>query len=244
MFGGRKFQLHICEMRFAILSCIQSGDFHKGLHLFENAALALGTITRSLRDVLSISNDWVVVRVAEKSLPNVEARSQFVLSENTKKTMTDGDYQSVEPSNSAKPLRLTPPHFDESAVAAAHPVQPLPNERRPRRKRSAFIALAGLLLTVAVVTTLGLLRARSPRSDAVTAPIPDAPSASASQIAQPQAVGSEKSQAVSVGAKPRLLERHGKSRPVRSVVVEQQGKPVARRVGVITYGHSHSPDQP
>ncbi len=207
------------------------------------SVLARGTITRSLRDVLSITSDSVASSAAENRLLDRYARSHFVSSENTK-TMTEADNQSVAPANSAPPMDLPEPHFDQTAVAAAHPVQPLPDERPRRRKRLAFIGLVGLVLIIATMTTLGFFIASWQRSDASAAPVADVPSATPAQAAQSQTgPGVQRSQTVSIPAKPRV-ERPSNSRAGRSLVIAEHGNPVARRVGVINYGHSHSSDQP
>ena len=202
-----------------------------------------GTITRSLRDVLSITSDSVASSAAENRLLDLRGLSHFVSSENTK-AMTEADNQSVAPSNGAPPMDLPEPHFDQTAVAAAHPVQPLPGERPRRRKQLVFIGLIVLVLIVAAVTTLGFFIASWQRADASAAPVADVPTATPAQAAQSQTGPSvQRSQTVSIPAKPRV-ERPGNSRQARSVVIAEPGKPVARRVGVINYGHSQSSRQP
>ena len=155
-----------------------------------------------------------------------------------------------------------PPNFDERAVATAQPVEPLPSSSS-NWKRKALIGAGSLAYLTLVAITLFVM-ASSPRPTAVeTQPLDvPVPTADVQAVGSPkevptaniQAVASpEKTQSIAPAdsqtsrlthAETKVESRHVNSHPVRTVAIEEHGKPMARRVGVILYGRARSTDQP
>src|SRR5437660_891477 len=115
----------------------------------------------SLRDLLLKAEDCIVSPAAESSLLLLIARSQFVSSENRR--MPTADYQHIESSNRDEQRELPPPHFDERAVATAHPVQPL-SRRGFSRWHRALVFGAATACVVAVFAVTAFLIITSPQS--------------------------------------------------------------------------------
>jgi len=152
---------------------------------------------------------------------------------------------------------LTAPHFDETAVAVAQPVEPLPPQRFRLSNLSlqsfVIIVAFGLVLTITTVAT-GFLAARSEQAKASEAAAgavqtepPAAPSASEStptaagvseEITVPSSVKTEKHS----GRSRRMLMRSGSLNGIAPIMTDEQGRPVARKVGELKYGRS--PDRP
>jgi len=197
-----------------------------------------------VRDLLLKAEDCIVSPVAESSLLLLIARSQFVSSENRR--MPTADYQPIESSNREEQRELAPPHFDERAVATAHPVQPLSRRGLSRWQRLALVFAAAAACVVAVFAVTTFLIIPSPQSTAVDTPTADTQAAPSPEATQPQitAAATESSATHRNLSKPKSVRRHSNSEAIQTVVVEKQGKPVARKVGVITYGHSRSSDRP
>ena len=181
---------------------------------------------------------------AESSLLLLITRRQIVLSENRR--MPIADYQHIESSNRDEQRELPPPHFDERAVATAHPVQPLSHRGFSRRQRLALVFAAAAACVAVVFAVTAFLIITSPRLTVVDTPSADTQAAPLPEATQPQ-ITTAATETFAIHrnlSKPKSMRRHGNSEAIKAVVVEQQGKPVARRVGVITYGRSRSSDQP
>lgn len=159
--------------------------------------------------------------------------------------MPKDDYQPIESLNRDEQKDLTPPHFDERAVATAHPVQPLSAGGFSKFQRLALLFAAAAVFVVGVFAITAFLIITSPQL-----PVADTQSADTQAAASPEATQTQTTTVATetLGAPRHLsrtksIRRHSNSEGIQKVV-EEQGKPVARRVAVITYGHSHSSDQP
>lgn len=136
-------------------------------------------------------------------------------------------------------LATESPHFDESAIAAAQPVEPLRAVSSYRRLKFplwrpswAIVALV-VLPTIVVLVYLTVLSQR----DAL-ANIPDAPlqsEASAGQSAAPASIPSRKP-VFDVFSHQKSVSRRTKASLARTPPIEDPSRPVARKVGEIFYG--------
>ena len=146
------------------------------------------------------------------------------------------------------PDELSAPHFDDSAVATAHQVEPLPRRggiRSESSRRAMTIAAAvivGMLLGISAVifssgtrtdsATLSITEQASAEMDSL-----DAPAATAvAEITEPT-IKREKS-------RPRMPQTHARRAAGRYMAEEfgdnddYSSRRSARRVGVIYYGRS------
>ena len=176
--------------------------------------------------------------------------------------MSTGDYHRNQRSSVEPQRELRPPHFDERAVATAHPVEPLPlpPRRSTNLKRRVLMGAAAVAYLSVVVTTLFVMasshvpiagetpeaNAQVPTANVQAAASPnEIPTADVQAVASPgntQSVAPASPQTprpIHVGTRVRV--RHAQ---IRTTAVEEQNKPVARRVGVLRYGRSRSTDQP
>jgi hypothetical protein len=143
---------------------------------------------------------------------------------------------------------LTTPHFDDSAVATAHQVEPLPNRAANRFESSHHLITIASAIVVGVV--LGIAAVVIP-SRSTTGP--DTPSVVAEASAQidsldePMAAAAAETTETSVKREkslPRMSPTHAR-RAAGSYMAEEFGneddyssRRSARRVGVIYYGRS------
>lgn len=151
--------------------------------------------------------------------------------------MPTTNYQYNESMESEESRELPSPHFDERAVAAAHAVQPLPRRYVSRWQRRALMIAALAVGFVSVVALAIFWVASSDGSTVVNKPTADIQAAPS-----PRPTIDESPEMGHAKAKPQASQTN--SRLHRAVVIEEPGKPVARKVGVITYGHSQAPKQP
>ena len=140
--------------------------------------------------------------------------------------------------------KLTAPHFDEKAVATAHPVLPLPRRNLSSWRRPALmIAVAVVaLVTVVALSAFWIVGSNSPALvDKSNADVQAAPSP---ETTAPPVLKSpdEGSQVTHVQPKARPQQRD--SEMTRTLVLKKQAKPVARRVDVITFSHPRSRVKP
>ena len=136
------------------------------------------------------------------------------------------------------PLAQTSPHFDDIAVAIAQPVQPLP-KRSAGRSSSGTLLRSLLLGLVACVVVATLATAVSlsglPRHETTANAPAAAPSAEAISTDSPgrNLEGNESIQPEPRRAQPRRRLARGNSDRILVVEREDEGKPVARKVGEI-----------
>jgi len=140
-------------------------------------------------------------------------------------------------------LPVESPQFDETAIAAAQPVEPLPAQEsrtvlsRPVwRPRGPIVAL--VILTTVVAVVAALIAVRPLREVAMDTPeAATQPEPSSVQVAAPSPVQLNKSLAA-IGPSQRLLMRRSKAPQPRTIAVEDQSRPVARKVGEIFYSRA------
>ena len=142
---------------------------------------------------------------------------------------------------------LTTPHFDDSAVATAHQVEPLPKRGAIRFESSHYLiaiasaVIVGIVLGIAAVV-IPSKSATQPATPAVGAEASaqmdslDAPAATAAAELTEPTVKQEKS-------RPRRPQTHARRAPGRYIDEEfgdddYSSRRSARKVGVIYYGRS------
>ena len=131
-----------------------------------------------------------------------------------------------------QPAELSEPHFDETAVLIAQPVEPIARRERDwfawlekPRMMVAMLVVAALLGTTALALTLQLRRQRQVDSAATDV------RADKSQAQKESPLGAITEQLKSTTPRTR-------NRKARNGDTSDETKPVARRVGVIVYGGS------
>ena len=142
---------------------------------------------------------------------------------------------------------LSSPHFDELAVAAAQPVQPL-RARRNKLLRSALLMTAYLAFIMAVVGLVYLAPPKA-RGDASTEAM-TSETQTDTQSAQVEnspatIIDNEMMAAPVIQQRRQHLRRASRLRlqhPALEIVEGDEGKPIPRKVGEIRYGRS--PDRP
>ncbi len=152
-----------------------------------------------------------------------------------------------------QPDELVTPHFDDSAVASAHQVEPLPKRRaiRPGSSRLFTIVVTAIVIAIGFgITTVALWTRQASANEgiAVAPAVGAAASAEVTTIAKPEvkagttspAIRSRNSAAVLTRTTPRM--RTVQIRPRRTINSymaedfsddENDSRPVARRVGVL-----------
>lgn len=143
--------------------------------------------------------------------------------------------------------QLSSPRFDEFAVAAAQPVQPLP-ARRNKVLRSALLMTAYLGFIVAVVGLVYLAPPKA-RVDASTEAMTNETQTD-TQSAQVESspatrIDNETMAAPAIPRRRQYSRRTSRLRfqhPPLEIVEGDEGKPISRKVGEIHYGRS--PDRP
>ncbi len=151
---------------------------------------------------------------------------------------------------------LTTPHFDDSAVATAHQVEPLPRRSANRFESSRYVIAIASAIVVGIV--LGIAAVIIPSRSAAS---PEAPAAMAEASAQIESLDAPMATAVAEVTKPteplvkQDMVKHEKSpsripqtharRAVGRYMAEEFGddddyssRRSARRIGVIYYGRS------
>jgi hypothetical protein len=157
----------------------------------------------------------------------------------------------------AGPTELGSPHFDKIAVAAAQPVRPLPWHARlnsfaaSRQPIAIVIAFGFILLTVAVVAFFLLARSEQAKANEPDASLEgtsqtiEPPQTQTAPVAPAQPEAAVNSAVITTDKFAwRSRTTVHRVRPVNRrvpVIVEDQGKPVARKVGEIRYGSSDRP---
>lgn len=158
-----------------------------------------------------------------------------------------------QPVAAAQPAELVSPQFDETAVAVAQPVELLPPTRLSLANLSLqplAIVLAFGLVLILVSVTAGFLIARSERAAAREAAssaaqpsqpapteIPPAP------VLEPAAAAAEAAgDTDSVSVRARKVGKFVRSQNrVAPIIVTDEGRPGARKVGELRYGRSPEP---
>ena len=143
---------------------------------------------------------------------------------------------------------LTTPHFDDSAVATAHQVEPLPKRRANRFESSRYLVTIASAIVVGIVLGIAavVIPSRSTAAPETPTVVPeasaqmeslDAPAATAvAEITEPT-VKHEKSQT-------RISQTHARRAAERYMAEEfgddddYSSRRSARKVGVIYYGRS------
>lgn len=143
--------------------------------------------------------------------------------------------QHYNQSTESEESSLASPHFDERAVATAHAVQPLPRRYVSQWQRRALM-IAVLAVGFVSVVALAIFWVVSSNGPAVVDV--DKVTADVQAVASPQPTIDQSPQISRAKPKPLASQRNS---PLNGrVVIEEPGKRVARRVGVITYGHSRA----
>ena len=134
---------------------------------------------------------------------------------------------------------LTEPHFDDIAIAVAQPVQPLPTVKATRWQRFAglqrHISTTAMLLILAgaisfATVTFGLSRLHQQLTvDEPQTAITPAEESTQTEAAAPSIRVEEKKSA------PRLAVRKIRVREIRLRAKDSDSRPVARKIGEITY---------
>ena len=141
---------------------------------------------------------------------------------------------------------LTPPHFDELAIAFAQPVQPLP-PARTTRWRSTLLLIAYLAFILAIVGFVYLAPPKA-RVDASTEPTSETQTdAQSAQVdSSPAMTVENEAMATPVMQRPRHHSRRAARLRIQhqplEIVEGDEGKPMSRKVGQIRY--ARSPDRP
>lgn len=141
---------------------------------------------------------------------------------------------------------LSSPHFDELAIAAARPVQPLP-ARRNKLLRSALLMTAYLAFIVAVVGLVYLAppKARVDASTEATSETQTDTQSAQVESSPATTIDNETMAAPVIQQRRQHLRRASRLRlqhPPLEIVEGDEGKPITRKVGEIRYGRS--PDRP
>lgn len=167
--------------------------------------------------------------------------SRFQQQRPKKRTMKETSTEQIESAQvSHSPDQLSSPHFDESAVAAAQPVEPLKRGNAQTRffywPRRWPVIISVVALTVLAPLAVAVLVVRHQTEAVITSTIAEPqPASQPIQVATPGSLTTAKVKVANGNAKversrpkPRIYER---------VVVADEGKPVARKVGVL-YGRT------
>ncbi len=141
--------------------------------------------------------------------------------------------------------QLSPPHFDELAVAFAQPVQPLAPRRKKKLLRSSLLLIAYLVFIVAVISVVYLAPPKA-RVDASTEAMTSETQTDAQSGQVDTSPAGTTENDVMGGPAIEHAKKHSRRVSTRlhfpnqtiQIVEGGEGKPVARKVGEIRYGRS------
>jgi hypothetical protein len=149
-----------------------------------------------------------------------------------------------ESAAAVSPTHLSSPHFDDTAVAVAQPVEPL----RPARRRFPKLSLQPILIVIAfavvlvavTVATAFLMPGSEPATEAKAiteqpAQSTDSERAETATTVNKAADATGATSAMDSGALDKRVVRPRRETSNARVVIEG-GRPVARKVGEIRYG--------
>jgi hypothetical protein len=200
---------------------------------------------------LPVSSNSVVPAALEKLLP-LSRRAYWIHTERTALIMNQTRIEQQSTSLTPPTEDLTTPHFDDSAVATAHQVEPLPQRAANRFESSRYAITIASAIVLGIV--LGIAAVVIPSRSTAN---PETPASMAEASAQMDSLDAPVATAVAEMTKPSL--KHEKSQPripqVRArramgrYMAEEFGddddyssRRSARRVGVIYYGRSRGED--
>src|ERR1041384_3936702 len=143
---------------------------------------------------------------------------------------------------------LTTPHFDDSAVATAHQVEPLPGRPANRFGPSRHVLIIASALLVGVVLGIGavVIPSRSTTNPETPTAMAEA-SAQIDSLDEPMAAATAETTEPSVKherSRPRMPQTHARRATGRYIAEEfgddddHSSRRSARKVGVIYYGRS------
>ena len=137
-----------------------------------------------------------------------------------------------------QPNALPTPHFDETAIASAQPVEPI-SALSPHRGLLSWVQRPWASVTVVIIAAL-----LSTSALALTVQLrrQSAVETAATQILTEQSPAQHESEIVADTQPEKPPPPRAKNSNIRLRPVREQTKPVARRVGVIVY--SSSSDRP
>jgi len=138
--------------------------------------------------------------------------------------------------------RLSPPHFDELAVAVAQPVQPLPS-RAMKLLRSSLFLIAYLIFIVAVVG-VAYFSPPSSRADVSSESMSGETQSDSQPALDDSSSGMTGGESIATPEVPRGKAHSSRASRLRfqnqtiEIVEGSEGKPAPRKVGEIRYGRS------